>query len=191
MDDSQILQGIQNGDETAFRELVENYQDMVINVCNRFVYSREDAMDISQEVFIKAYRSVDQFRGQARLSTWLYRIAVNKSLNFLRDKKRKNIFNSLDLLFDRQKDNPADQMKDNDADVTEKMEKNEKMDILYQALDSLPKKQRVAVTLNKLEELSYKEVAEIMDVSVSETGVLINRGKKALQKKMAARMSKA
>lgn len=191
MDDSQILQGIQNGDETAFRELVENYQDMVINVCNRFVHSREDAMDISQEVFIKAYRSVDQFRGQARLSTWLYRIAVNKSLNFLRDKKRKNIFNSLDLLFDRQKDNPADQMKDNDADVTEKMEKNEKMDILYQALDSLPKKQRVAVTLNKLEELSYKEVAEIMDVSVSETGVLINRGKKALQKKMAARMSKA
>lgn len=191
MDDSQILQGIQNGDETAFRELVENYQDMVINVCNRFVHSREDALDISQEVFIKAYRSVDQFRGQARLSTWLYRIAVNKSLNFLRDKKRKNIFNSLDLLFDRQKDNPADQMKDNDADVTEKMEKNEKMDILYQALDSLPKKQRVAVTLNKLEELSYKEVAEIMDVSVSETGVLINRGKKALQKKMAARMSKA
>lgn len=191
MDDSQILQGIRNGDETAFKELVENYQDMVINVCNRFVHSREDAMDISQEVFIKAFRSVDQFRGQARLSTWLYRIAVNKSLNFLRDKKRKNIFNSLDLLFDRQKENPADQMEDNDADVTEKMEKNEKVDILYQALDSLPKKQRVAVTLNKLEELPYREVAEIMDVSVSETGVLINRGKKALQKKMAARMSKA
>ncbi len=191
MDDKQILQGIQNGDETAFRELVENYQDMVINVCNRFVHSREDALDISQEVFIKAYRSVDQFRGQARLSTWLYRIAVNKSLNFLRDKKRKNIFNSLDLLFDRQKDNPADTMKDNDSDVAEKMENNEKVDILYQALENLPKKQRVAVTLNKLEELSYKEVAEIMDISVSETGVLINRGKKALQKKMAARMSKA
>jgi RNA polymerase sigma-70 factor (ECF subfamily) len=81
-------------------------------------------------------------------------------------------------------------MKDSDADVTEKMEKNEKRNILYQALDSLPKKQKVAVTLNKLEELPYKEVAEIMDISVSETGVLINRGKKTLQKKMAAMMSK-
>ena len=191
MNEQQILQGIEKGDQTAFRELVDHYQEMVINACNRFVHNKEDALDISQEVFIKAYHSIDQFRGESRISTWLYRIAVNQSLNFIRDKKRKHFFHSLDLLFNNSPGHPADQIKEDDGGGQQHLEKQERSDLLYKALDTLPKKQRVALTLNKLEELPYKEVAEIMDISVSETGVLINRGKKALQKKMAAYLKKA
>jgi RNA polymerase sigma-70 factor (ECF subfamily) len=184
MNDKEIIQGIRQGDEAAFTALVEQYQDMVINASYRFVHNRDDALDIAQEVFIKAYDSIGKFREQSRLSTWLYRIAVNRSLNFIRDKKRKNIFNSLDLLFENENSSPLKQEQDPNDTAEEKMEKQESSRALYNALDDLPKKQRVAITLNKLEGLSYKEIGEIMDISVSETGVLINRARKKLQKKL-------
>jgi RNA polymerase sigma-70 factor (ECF subfamily) len=186
MTDKQIIQGIRQGDEAAFRALVNHYQEMVINVSYRFVHSRDDAMDIAQEVFIKAYDSIGKFREQSSLSTWLYRIAVNRSLNFVRDKKRKNIFNSLDLLFENENSSPLQQEEDQNDTADEKMEKQENTRALYKALDDLPKKQRVAITLNKLEELTYKEIAEIMEISVSETGVLINRARKKLRKKLVS-----
>lgn len=191
MTDEQIIQGIRNGEEAAFKELVDKYQELVINVCNSFLHNKDDALDVSQDVFIKAYHSIDRFRGQSRISTWLYRIAVNQSLNYLRDRKRKNIFSSLDVLFSNPGSDPLEKVEDNDDIAPAKMERQEQKDLLHRAIESLPKKQRVALTLNKLEELPYKEVAEIMDITVSETGVLINRAKKALQKKMAAEFKKS
>jgi len=188
MTEEQIIQGIRQGEETAFKELVDQYQELVINVCNSFLHNRDDALDVSQDVFIKAYHSIGSFRGQSRISTWLYRIAVNQSLNYIRDRKRKNIFNSLDVWFNNSRYNPAETLEDQDDIATEKMERQEQKHLLYKVIESLPKKQRVALTLNKLEELPYKEVAEIMDITVSETGVLINRAKKTLQKKMVAEL---
>jgi len=190
MTDQQIIQGIQRGEEAAFRELVENYQEMVINVCNSFLHNRDDALDVSQDVFIKAYHSISSFRGQSRLSTWLYRIAVNMSLNFIRDKKRKNIFSSLDVLFHNTGSDASESIEDSSDSAPQRMEREEQKNILYRSLENLPKKQKVALTLNKLEELPYKQVAEIMGISISETGVLINRAKKSLQKKMAAEFKK-
>lgn len=190
MTEEQIIQGIRQGEETAFKELVDQYQELVINVCNSFLHNKDDALDVSQDVFIKAYHSIGSFRGQSKISTWLYRIAVNQSLNYIRDRKRKNIFNSLDVLFNNPGSDPAETMEDQDDIATEKMERQEQKHLLHKVIESLPKKQRVALTLNKLEELPYKEVAEIMNITVSETGVLINRAKKALQKKMIAELKK-
>lgn len=184
MTEKEIIQGIRQGNDAAFKTLVDRYQDMVINVSNRFVHSRDDALDIAQEVFIKAYDSIGRFREQSSLSTWLYRMAVNRSLNSIRDRKRKNIFNSLDILFENEENSPIQQEQDHNDPVDVQMEKQENIQALYKALDSLPKKQRVAITLNKLEGLSYKEIADIMDISVSETGVQINRARKKLQKKL-------
>src|SRR6056297_2283897 len=113
MTDQQIIQGLKAQDETAFKEFVDKYQEMVLNVSNSFVHNKDDAMDIAQEVFIKVYDSVDKFKEQSKISTWLYRIAVNKSLNYIRDKKRKNIFSSLDLLFESSGNNPAETIQDN------------------------------------------------------------------------------
>ncbi|MGM0498477.1 MAG: RNA polymerase sigma factor [Bacteroidota bacterium] len=183
MTDKQIVREIKNGNEGAFKELVEKNQEMIINACNSFVHNREDAMDIAQEVFIKAYNSIHKFQGKSKLSSWLYRIAVNNSLNFIRDYKRKNILSSLDLLFENSTD-ISDKIED-DTDNKEKSFENEEMRAaLKKSVGELPKKQKVALTLNKFEELSYKEIAEVMEISVSETGVLINRAKKQLQKKL-------
>jgi RNA polymerase sigma-70 factor (ECF subfamily) len=186
MTDQQIIRGLRKNDEAAFRELVDQYQELVINVSNKFIHNKEDALDIAQEVFIKVYNSIDSFREDSKISTWLYRIAVNKSLNFIRDKKRKNIFSSLDLLFENSKNDPLENMKDIQDNSEDKIESEEEKDMLYKAIETLPEKQRVALTLNKLEGLSYKEISNIMNISLSETGVLINRAKNKLQKKLIA-----
>lgn len=180
MDDSTVLNKISEGDEQAFQYFVEKYHKMVINICYNIVNSHDDAMDISQDVFIKIYESINQFRGESKISTWLYRISVNKSLNFLRSKKRQKWFSGLDVLFDNgeRKIDPVD----DSLDASENLEQNENKKALYYALHQLPEKQNIAITLNHFEDLSYKEIAEIMDVSVSEVGVLINRGKKRLEK---------
>ena len=190
MTDKDIILGIQNGEEKAFKALVDQYQELVINVCHGFVHNRDDALDISQDVFIKAFDSLGQFRGQSKLSTWLYRIAVNRSLNFIRDKKRKNIFSSLDILFEKNQSNPAEYETNPEEAADRKIEQDERRKALYQAIDSLPKKQKIAITLNKLEDLSYKQIAEIMNISVSETGVLVNRARNKLQTKLLEKLKR-
>jgi RNA polymerase sigma-70 factor (ECF subfamily) len=160
-------------------------------VCNSFLHDRDDALDISQEVFIKVFHSADSFKGDSKISTWLYRIAVNKSLNFLRSKKRKNIFSSLDLLLEDKQNNPIDSVVDNGENAEEKMSKNEDIERMIAVIDQLPKKQKTAINLNKFEGLSYKEISEIMNISVTETGVLINRAKSKIQKQMISKIKKS
>ncbi|MFP4018286.1 MAG: RNA polymerase sigma factor [Bacteroidales bacterium] len=184
MTDQKLVERIQTRDEAAFEEFVNKYQEMVLNVCNQFIHNKDDAMDVAQEVFIKVYESITNFKSQSKISTWLYRIAVNKSLNFLRNKKRKSIFSSLDLLFENPDHNPAEKLSDEDPDSQEKMEMDEDKQILMKVINKLPEKQKTAITLNKFEKLPYKDIAEIMNISVTETGVLINRAKNKIQKEM-------
>ena len=96
MTENQLINGIQSGDESAFRELVEAFQKQVFNTCNSIVHNTHDADDLSQEVFIEVFRSAGSFRGDSKLSTWIYRIAVNKALNHIRYLKRRNWLQSLD-----------------------------------------------------------------------------------------------
>ncbi len=189
MTDQEIIQGLKNKEETAFKEFVDKYQHLVLNVSNKFVHNKEDAMDIAQEVFIKVYDSVHSFREQSKISTWLYKITVNKSLNYIRDKKRRNIFSSLDAIFENKNNNPVENVADDQKLSQEQMESEERKEILFKAIDQLPEKQKTAITLNKLEGLPYKEIAGIMDTSVTETGVLINRARKKLQKKLVDRFN--
>jgi RNA polymerase sigma-70 factor (ECF subfamily) len=191
MTEQELISGIKAGEEKAFKEFVDKYQELVVNVCNSFLHDRDDALDISQEVFIKVFHSADSFKGDSKISTWLYRIAVNKSLNFLRSKKRKNIFSSLDLLLEDKQNNPIDSVVDNGENAEEKMSKNEDIERMIAVIDQLPKKQKTAINLNKFEGLSYKEISEIMNISVTETGVLINRAKSKIQKQMISKIKKS
>ncbi|MDY6800528.1 MAG: RNA polymerase sigma factor [Bacteroidota bacterium] len=180
MDDNLLIEKIISGDENAFKQFVEKYHQMVLNICNNILHDFNDSMDVSQEVFIKIYESIDQFRGDSKITTWLYRIAVNKSLNFLRSRKKNRWFASLDLLFGDEKKqiDPEDDALLPDED----MEMDENKKVLHNALKKLPEKQNTAIALSHFENLSYKEISEIMQINVSEVGVLINRGKKKLQK---------
>lgn len=180
MSDQELLEKIAQKDEQAFRIFVEKYHVLVLNVCNNILNNYDDSMDISQEVFIKIYESIDKFRGESKISTWLYRIAVNKSLNHLRSKKRQKWFSSLDVIFGD--DSKKQEIKDNSPIIGEQIEANENRIALNVAINKLPDKQKTAITLNSFEELSYKEIAEVMMIPVAEVGVLINRAKQNLNK---------
>ena len=180
MDDNLLIKKIAQKDEKAFQLFVDKYQHLVLNVCNNILNNMDDAMDVSQEVFMKIYNTIDSFRGDANVKTWLYRIAVNYSLNFLRSRKKQKWFTNLDVLFSDNKDSlePIDI----ELKPGEDIEQAENKKALYYALGKLPEKQNTAISLHNFEDLAYNEISEIMNISVSEVGVLINRGKKKLHK---------
>lgn len=186
MSESEIIQKLQDGDEQAFQQLVEKYQQLVVNTCFGLVHNTEDAEDIAQDVFIEVFRSVGKFRAGSKLSTWLYRIAVNRSLNFIRDNKRQKMARSFQDFFTGGKDIQEKFMPGKTASPDDEFENNERAAILHKAIDSLPENQRIAFTLNKYDDLSYKQIAEVMESSVSSVESLIHRAKMNLQKKLYA-----
>ncbi len=184
MSEAEIIQKLQKGDEKAFRQLVENFQQMVVNTCFGLVHNTEDAEDIAQDVFIEVFRSVSKFRADSKLSTWLYRIAVNRSLNFIRDNKRRKFAQSLEEIFLPGKEKSGSFSHEKVSTPDTEFENSERAAILHKSIDTLPEKQRIAFALNKYEDLSYKEIAEVMETSVSSVESLIHRAKKNLQKKL-------
>jgi RNA polymerase sigma-70 factor (ECF subfamily) len=178
-----IVQITQHNDHSAFATLVDRYQRMVVNTCRGFVSSYADAEDLAQEVFIELFESLPEFRNESKLSTWIYRIAVNKSLNFIRKNKRQSVFSSFSSLFET---NDRQQPKDfNDPISSDEADRQVNSTELHKALkdaiNRLPKNQRIAFILNKYQDLSYKEVAEVMDVSLSSVESLLFRAKMNLQ----------
>ena len=99
MTEHELIQGLKDGDESAFRELVETHKDRIYNTALGIVQNAEDAEDVAQEVFIQVYRAIQNFKGESKLSTWLYRIATTRSLDLLRSRKSKKRFGSLTRLF--------------------------------------------------------------------------------------------
>ena len=175
------IRALQHGDTQAYRLLVETYQDQVINTCYGFVQKREDAEDLAQEVFLEVFRSVSKFQANAKLSTWLYRIAVNKSLEYIRFHKRKKRFSWKQSLSDMTEAEEPVSLSDHPG---MSLEQRERRQILFSKINSLPDNQRIAFTLNKVEGLSYKEIAEVMKVSLSSVESLMHRAKKNLKKKL-------
>jgi RNA polymerase sigma-70 factor (ECF subfamily) len=108
MEDRDLVQEVLSGKNSAFRALVEEYQERVFNACLSVVHDREDAEDVAQEVFIEVFNSLRSFRGDAKLSTWIYRIAVSKSLDLIRWRKRKKRFGVVQSLFEADADEPED-----------------------------------------------------------------------------------
>nr|WP_321353490.1 sigma-70 family RNA polymerase sigma factor [uncultured Draconibacterium sp.] len=184
MSDTDIIEQLKQGSEPAFKKLVDTHQKLVVNTCYGLVQNREDAEDIAQDVFVEVYRNINKFRADAKLSTWLYRIAVNRSLNHIRDNKKHKWFHSFgDEVAEKNRE--LLQAKTADSDEPEyDLENKQRAIILKEAINSLPQNQKVAFTLSKYEELSYQEIAEVMDLSVSSVESLLFRAKKGLQKKL-------
>jgi RNA polymerase sigma-70 factor (ECF subfamily) len=186
MEERQLIEGLIQGLPDAFRSLVEEYQGKVVNICYRFLGNEEDAEDVAQEVFVEVYRSISRFRGDSRLSTWVYRIATTKSLDAVRRKRRKKRFGKMLRLF-RVAGSQEEAIPIPHYDTPEKrLEDKERAEILRKAVESLAESQRVAITLNKYEGLSYTEVAEVMGTTVSSVESLIHRAKKNLERKLHA-----
>lgn len=184
MSETEIIEQLKQGNEQAFKKLVETHQKLVVNTCYGMVQNREDAQDIAQDVFIEVYRNIQKFKGDSKLSTWLYRIAVNRSLNHIRDNKKNKWFYSFEDEV-AVKSKHLQQLESSKSDRPEfELENKQRTLILHEAINSLPENQKVAFTLSKYEELSYQEIAEVMDLSVSSVESLLFRAKKGLQNKL-------
>jgi len=184
MTDKEIVEAIvEKNNHDAFRELLSRYQRMVITTCVGFTGSYEDAEDIAQDVFIELFESIASFRNESKLSTWIYRIAVNKSLNFIRKRKREALFSSLGLKKSEQGKALVNTLEvELDSNAEDHILSNEKKMLLRKAIYSLPENQKTAMILSKYQELSYKEISEVMGVSVSSVESLLFRARTTLKK---------
>jgi RNA polymerase sigma-70 factor, ECF subfamily len=184
---SDLLYKLKAGDKIAFNQLVILYSDRVLNTCYRFLLNREDAEDISQEVFVEVFQSVKSFRGDSKLSTWIYRIAVTKSLDEIKKRKRKKRISELGRILH------IDDITDWIAGgilADKELQENEKMKEVMIALDKLPDNQRVAFTLSKIEGYSNNEIADIMKTTVIAVESLVSRAKKSAGKELEAILKK-
>ncbi len=182
MTEQELIYGLRNGEEWAFRELVNRFQNNVFNTSLGLLQQHADAEDIAQEVFIQVYRSINSFKAESSLSTWIYRITITKSLDHLRSKKRKKRFGFVSSLFGAG-ETAFDELKDFDHPGVQ-LDRKEDAAILFKLIAQLPENQQAAFILNKVEELSYREIASILNSTEAAVDSLLQRAKQNLRKKI-------
>ena len=180
MNQPELIVQLQQGDEQAFKKLVDEWQDMVYNTAIGSVQNEDDADDITQDVFIQVYQSVSSFKGESKFSTWLYRIVISKALDHVKRKKRKKRFAFVQSLFGNDGEEIVHPEEFNHPGVV--MENKERAAELFKAMELLPDNQRIAFTLHKLEAQKHQDIAEIMNLSLTAVESLIARAKGNLRK---------
>jgi len=179
-----FIQRLKNREELAYRELVARYSDLVYSTAYAIVQNELDAEDLTQECFVEITNAIYRFKGESKLSTWMYRIVTNLALYHLRSKKRKKRFGFLFSIDDSEnKLNPIQSLNTTESPY-QILEQKEKSKILFSALNQLHENQRIAFMLHNMEQQSYKEICEIMELSLSAVESLIFRAKQNLRKKL-------
>lgn len=167
----------------SFDILITRYQQKVYSFVYRMVYCQEDAMDITQDVFIQIFRSVEKFRGDAKFSTWLYRIAANKTMDFLR-KNKKTSYIELDKIGALQLHAVMPDTELQGDDPAALFLQEEKIRKLRRLIAGLPDKYRVVLTLFNYEELTYQQISESLEIPVKTVATRLYRAKLILKEKL-------
>lgn len=186
MEEKELVSLLKQKDRAAFKIMVDQWQSMVFNTALGILQNEEDAEDTAQEVFIKVYETVDQFKEASKLSTWIYRITVTKSLDAIRKKKRKKRFAFLSSLYSNEGELIREPPDWHHPGVL--AEQREDATLLFRAMDKLAPNQKTAFVLNKIEMLPYREVAEIMKMSESAIDSLLHRAKTNIKKQLSSIM---
>ncbi|MGT3005139.1 RNA polymerase sigma factor RpoE [Pasteurella multocida] len=179
--DQALVERVQQGDKKAFNLLVSRYQNKVAGLLTRYV-SQNDIPDVVQESFIKAYRSIDSFRGDSAFYTWLYRIAVNTAKNYLTAQGRRPPNEDI-LAEEAESYEMGSNLRDMDTPENE-MLSSELKKIVFDTINGLQEDLRTAITLRELEGLSYEEIAEIMDCPVGTVRSRIFRAREIIESKV-------
>ncbi len=167
--------------EGQFESIYHEYKNLVYNVCLHYVLNREDAQDLTQETFVKIHHHLHQYNSEtASLKTWIYRIAINQSLDFLKARETKKRFGFITSLFHLD----SSELIHDVAHPGIAMEDKESLEALLVVIQSLPEKQKVAIILTKIEDRPQKEVAEIMEINIKAVESLITRAKQSIEKKL-------
>ena len=174
-DDKDLVERLQASDPAAFEALVRAYQHRVFGVAARMLGNRTDAEDVAQEVFLRVHRAIGSFRGEAKLSTWLYGIAANLCLNRLASADQRRV---------RHDDDAIMRTPSEAADAITTIERNEVDTALRQAIAELPDERRIVVVLRDLEGLSYDEIAQALDLEPGTVRSRLHRARLDLKSKM-------
>ncbi len=186
MTESEIIKLVLQGDKQKFRMLVEQYQQMVFRTCMGFLHNKDDADDLTQDVFIQAYQSLPRFKGDSAFSTWIYRITVNASLNKIRKSPLKVMFRRFENIAGSRDEKEIYTPVPDEEDPENILIRQEQIEWVRRALDRLPEKQRTAIVLSKYDDLSQKEIAGIMKTTEGAVEALLQRAKKNLREKLSA-----
>ena len=179
------IEALKNGDQQAYTALVALFSQKVYNLCLSLLHNQEDAEDATQEVFSSVFSSINKFKGDSKVSTWMYRISVNKCKEIIRKKSRKKRFGFLVPLENLETNSP-NTMQANFIHPGIELENQERAAILFGAINSLPENQKIAFSMHKLEGIPYDEIAAIMGLSLPSVESLIFRAKQNLRTKLAA-----
>ena len=181
--DAELMLRVKEGDESAFAALVEKYQRPVMNFIYRMVLNVAEAEDLTQDAFLRAYRAAPRYRPEARLSTWLFRIAINLTLKKLHA-GRRNCVLSINHIFEAgsRSTEPA-AAAESQPDV--QLERREISQALEAALNGLPERQKIAVMLQRFEGFSYHDISETMGCSIESVESLLGRAKIKLRDSLA------
>jgi RNA polymerase sigma-70 factor, ECF subfamily len=175
-DDREAIEACRQGEREAFDRLVERYQRDVYRLCYRYVNNHQDANDMAQEAFLKAYRALSKFRGDSAFSTWLYRIAVNTCLNFRAARRAPQ-------------EELSEHLADGAAGVAERLQADERSARVREAVARLPEKQRATLILKIYHDLTHEEVARVLGASVGTVKANLFHALGNLRKLLAVRAS--
>ncbi|MEI8208021.1 MAG: RNA polymerase sigma factor RpoE [Methylococcales bacterium] len=180
--DDDLVARVQRGDKTAFDFLVIKYQHKIIQLVNGYIKDPSESQDVAQEVFLKAYRAIGSFRGDAAFYTWLYRIAINTAKNYLLSRSRRSSLYEVDIQEAEAIEN-APQLQG--METPERHLLNEEIvDTIKIAIDNLPEEMRIAIMLREFEGLSYEEIAVAMDCPVGTVRSRIFRAREAIDSQL-------
>lgn len=188
MTENELISGIIERDRASVTFLVETYQKRVIKTAYYFLGNMADAEDVAQEVFLEVLNSMQRFRRSSALSTWIYRITVNRSLNAVKRNRQRKMFTRIERLFGIESRENSD-FAEVPAHEKNYLADDETRKLLKESVSALPESQRTVFILSKYEELSYKEISEVTHLSISSIESLLHRAKANLRKKLVVHYS--
>jgi len=184
MTDAEIMLQVKSGDDSAFNYLIEKYRRAIISFMYRMVHNSAVAEELSQEVFLRVYRSRESYTADAKFTTWLYRIATNLAVNHARDTKheRPELKKSLDE--PDEETGLSMEVADDRLNVEQQILRRERLAAIRKQVESLPERQRMAVLMHKYQNMDYKQIAEVLHLSESATKSLLFRAYETLREKL-------
>jgi RNA polymerase sigma-70 factor (ECF subfamily) len=181
-EDSRMIQEALKGDDRAYKNLMNKYHDAIYNFIYRMVHDREQVEDLTQEAFIKAFSSLKSFNEEFAFSTWLYKIATNNSIDYIRKKKLQMY--SIDKPIESKDSDFVFELPDESYEADKDLISNQRAVLLRQAIDDLPEKYRRVIALRHVEERSYEEIAEILKLPIGTVKAHIFRARELLYKQL-------
>ena len=187
MNEAELIKKCKNGDRNAFGELVTMYQSKVVNMSYSLLSNREDAFDAAQEVFLRVYRGLDNFREKSSFSTWIYRITTNVCSDFLRKRQRTISTISVSGAYDDDEDKELE-IRDSAPTPEEYAQANEKQKAVMDALADIKYEYREIITLFDIEGMNYEEISRVLKIPTGTVKSRLNRARGAMRKKLSENM---